>query len=231
MPLNGEPQSFPRMPGQQADVMPGSPLALVALFTEVIRERFRPGNGLAWIWDENPTPADTEANDTIDPRKVLIEPAFVENNEVRNFRPAIIIDKGETNAEKVVLGNFVGQQLKTGLKGYYSLATVPIDVEVVSDQKGESATLADIVWFYLLAGKEEICRTFGLHEFTNPVLGRTVPAEVDRTQWSTHISFQIQVNLRWSTVPISPLLREFVLRFRRSGETNPDAFLLSQYIR
>lgn len=229
--IDNQNQRVPRMAGQQPDIAVGSPLALVALFTEIIRERFRPDNDLAWAWADNPTPAADEQNTEDAPRKILIEPAFNENLEVRNYRPAIYVDKGDTAAGKVALGNFVGQKLQSGLKGFYALGTSPMDIEVVSGSKGESAILADIVWFYILAGREQIRATFGLHEMTPPILGKTMPFDGDKGQWSTHITFEIQYDLRWTTLPISPLLNDILLRFRDSGETNPDTYLLQQYIR
>jgi len=229
--INNQNQRLPRLAGQQADIAVGSPLALVALFTEITRERFRPSNELAWVWYENETPAIAEANTEAAPRKILIEPAFNENLEIRNFRPAIYIDKGETAAGKVALGNFVGQQLHTGLRAFYALGTCPLDIEIVSDAKGESATLADIVWFYFLAGRDLIRATFGIHDLTPPILGKTVPFEGDRGQWSTHITFEVQFELRWTTLPVGPLLQDIVLRYRDSKETNPDVYLLKQYLR
>ena len=230
MTLEGEPKFFPRMEGQQAEVMPGSSLAVTALITEIVRERFRPGNGLAWIWDENPTPDVNEENTEDEPRKVLIEPSFAENNETRNYRPAIFIDKQDTIASKVAIGNFAGQQLRTGLRGFYSIATIPLDISVVSDRNGESAILADIVWFYLLAGREQIQKTFGMQDMSNPMLSRTTPQDVDKRTWATHITFTISLGLRWSTLPISPILHDIVMRYRASGETDPDVFLLKQFI-
>lgn len=229
--INNQNQQVPRIAGQQADIAVASPLAIVALFTEVVRERFRPSNNLSWVWTENPTPQKTEENTEEQPRKILIEPAFNENTEVRNFRPAIYIDKGETAAGKVAIGNFVGQHLPTGMRAFYALGTSPMDIEVVSDVKGESAILADLVWFYLLAGREQIRATFDLHEMTPPILGRTVPFDGDKNQWSTHITFEVQFNLRWRTLPIGPLLADIVMRYRDSKETNPDTFLLKQYIK
>lgn len=231
MTIKSEPFHHPRLPDQQADIAPGSPTAVVALFNEIIRERFRPGNGLAWAWSDNPTPLEGEENEPDAPRKLIVEPGFGSANEVRNFRPAIYVDKGETVVPKEVLNNFVGQQLKTGLKGFWALARIPLQAEIVADTKQESATIADIVWFYLLAGREQIQKTFGLHEMGNPVLGRTMPADADKTQWITPVTWEVQINFRWTTKPISPLLREIVLRFQKSGETDPDAFLLSKYIR
>jgi len=230
MTLKGEPDFFPRMPGQQAEVMPGSSLAVLALMTEIVRERFRPNNELAWVWTEDATPEASEENTPDEPRKIFIEPAFSENAEVRNYRPAIFVDKQDTIPSKVAIGNFVGQELKSGHRGFYSVATIPIDIEIVSDRNGESATIADIVWFYLLSGREQIQNTFGMQDMSNPVLSRTAPQEADKRVWSTHVTFTIGINIRWSTVPISPILKEIVMRYRRSGETNPDTFLLKQFI-
>jgi len=229
--IDNKNQRVPRIPGQQPDIAVGSPLAIVALFTEIVRERFRPGNGLAWAWYENATPAAEETNAEDAPRKILIEPAFNENTETRNYRPAIYIDKGETAAGKVALGNFVGQHLPTGFRAFYALGTAPMDIEIVSEAKGESAILADIVWFYILAGRDLIRSTFGIHELTPPILGKTVPFEGEKGQWSTHISFEVQFDLRWTTLPVGPLLEDIVIRFRDSKEQNPDTFLLKQYIR
>ena len=231
MTLRSEPQGHPRMPGQQADVVPGSPLAVTAVITELVRERFRPDSQLAWVWTENPTPDPSETNEPGAARKVLIEPAFNVNTEVKNYRPAIYIDKGETSPSKVALNNFVGQRLRDTYTGFYTVATIPIDIDCVSDQRGESAQLADITWFYVLAGREQIRQTFGFHEMTNPLLGRTTPFEADKAHWSTRVSFEIQINLRWTTVPIAPLLREVVARYRNAEEPDPDTYFLKQYIR
>lgn len=229
--ITAQPEGYPRMPEQQADVMPGSPVAVLALFTEIVRARFHASNELAWVWAANATPEATEENTEDAPRKVLIEPAFVENNEVRNFRPAIFIDKQETIIPKSIINNFAGQQLKSGLQGFYGLATIPMDIEVISDKKGECSLLADITWFYLLAGRQQIQATFGLQDMSNPVLGKTIPQEADKRTWVTHITFTISIGFRWSTLPISPVLKEIVLKFQASGETNPDVFLLKQFIR
>lgn len=229
--LDNKKQAVPRVAGQQPDIAVGSPLAIVGLFTEIVRERFRPGNGLAWAWSENSTPTKTEENTEDEPRKIVIEPSFNENTEVRNFRPAIYIDKGETAAGKVSIGNFVGQKLQTGLRAFYALGTVPMDIEVVSENKGESGILADITWFYILAGREQIRSTFGLHELTPPILGRTVPFEGDKGQWSTHITFEVQFDLRWTTLPIGPLLKDIVIKYHDSGDPNPDSYFLKQYIK
>jgi hypothetical protein len=230
MTLKGEPERYPRMPDQQAEVMPGSSLAVLALLTEIVRERFREDGALPYLWQDNATPGEAETNELDEPRKIVIEPAFSVNKTNRNYRPAIYVDKQETVPEKVAIGNFVGQELRSGLRGFYSITSIPIDIEVFGGTNGESAMIADIVWAYLLSGREQIQKTFGMQSMSNPVLGRTVPQQADREGWVTHITFTISIGMRWSTKPISPILNSMVATFRKSGETNFDAFLLKKHI-
>lgn len=230
MSLRGEPVGFPRVPDQQSDIAPGSPLAVVALFTEIVRERFRITDNLAWVYNGNATSGCDVEGTVGSPKKIVIEPAFNEDPEARNARPAIFIDKNETIAAKVVVNNFAGQHLPSGLQGFYALATIPIEIECVG-AKGESATLADLVWFYMLAGRQYIMATFGIHDLTPPIISKTMPYEADKTVWSTKVTFEAQIHLRWTTLPISPVLNEIVLRFRKAGETDLDTFLMSRYLR
>ncbi len=228
--LVGEPAHFPRMPGQQADIMPGSPLAVVALFTEIIRQRFRPGNGLAWEWSDDPNPQPTEAETVAAPRRVVIEPTFTKQAETRDYEPAIYVGKGSTVPSKVALNNKAGQQLRSGYKGFYTLAQMPIKIEVVASEPGASATIADVAWFFLLSGREEIRKTFGLHDMENPVLSETTPSARAKDMWSTFVTTTVLIEFRWTTVPISPLLREIVVKYHQSGDP-ADVYLLKQYIR
>lgn len=212
--LTPDPAPSVRLAGQQADVLPGSPTAVLAVITEIIRERFRPGGDLPWVWDGTPTPNAADAGEPGSPRRILIEPAFSETAEVRNFRPAIYVDRLQTVPNKAVLANFVGQHLPTGLRAFHSLAQIPLVIQVEASRKGESAAIADAVWFYLLAGIEPIRATFDIHDITLPELGRTEVSDKDKTTWVTSISFAITINLRWTTVPVSETVREVVTRLK-----------------
>lgn len=230
--LISSPPLEPRLPGQQAEIVPGSPLALIALITAVVRQRFSAqDSGLPWVWNENPTPESTETNEPDAARKIVIEPAYAVHSEVRNYRPSIYIDRADVAVQQVATGHLAGQDVASGARAHYALAFVPIIVEVISDQAGESATIADLVWFYLLAGRDAIAKTFGLHDVSNPTLGRTTPFEQDKDAWSTTVSMNITLHLRWGTVPIAPLLKDVVLKYRDSQELDPNVFLLKNYVR
>ena len=193
---------------QHPDVMAGSPSALLAIFTEIIRDRFKAGRQLPWVWDGLPTPAAGTEGTASSARRILIEPAFSETAEVRNYRPAIYVDRGTMQPGKVAVANLAGQQISTGLRAFYVMAQVPITVQVEASRKGESSILADTVWFHLLGSVEQIRRDFDIQDMTPPQLGQTVPGEKDKTCWVTTIGFGVTLNLRWTTTPISPTLQQ-----------------------
>jgi hypothetical protein len=187
-------------------------VAILAVFTEIIRERFRqPGGDLSWTWDPNFNPKSNEAGNPSGPRKVLIEPSYSETAEVRNYRPAIYVDRGTVSPIKEATANLVGQQLPTGLRAFYTRAVLPINITIETSRKGESATLADTVWFHVLGAIEQIRSTFDVQDITPPQLGATVASDKDRTVWVTQVAFTVTVNLRWTTTPISLPLREIGL--------------------
>lgn len=220
-----------RLPNQQADIAPNSPIAVVALFTEVVRERFRPGNDLSWEWAPNSTPLATETGDTDAPRKILIAPSFGVHGEARNVRPAILVTKGPTAPQKTVINNQYGQQINTGKKGFWLPANIPLHFDVVSDQEGESAVIADIVWYYLLAAREPVRAEFGIHDYSDPVLGETRPYPEAKDHFLTRISMDVSIEFKWLTTPLSPKIREIAVRLKANHEGDLDQLLLEQYLR
>jgi hypothetical protein len=216
---------------QQSDIAPNSPMAVVALFTEVVRERFRPGNDLSWVWDVNAVPTDTETNEPDAPHKLFIAPSFGVNNSSRNIRPSIVISKGPTQSQKTVINNVYGQQINTGKKGFWLPCVIPLTFTVTSDQEGESAILADIVWFYLLAAREPIRAEFGIHNYTDPVLGETVPHPDHKDAFQTRITMDITIEFKWFTTPISSKIREVAVRLNGDFGGDLDQLVLQQYVR
>lgn len=195
--------------GQPVTIRPGSGLAMIGLFVEIIRKRFPAGSGLPWTWDA-------------DPKKmsVAIESAFNEDKAHRNFRAAIYVDHDDQVTGRTVIGDSAGQNLKTGLKGFWALRTTPIVIECVASKRAESATLGDLVDIYLHASNDLIQAKFGLHEMTPPTLGRTQPSARDKEQWITPINFSVQYAVRWTNIPTGPLLQDIALKVSGSGFEN-----------
>ena len=116
---------YPKVSGQSVDVVEGSPLALIGVFVEIVRARFRGRNvGLPWLWKNDPTPEEWEENTPEKPHLIYIESQFQDNNESRNYRPAIFVGKGDTRPSKIILGHRAGIHRPTRLEGFFCLASV-----------------------------------------------------------------------------------------------------------
>jgi hypothetical protein len=216
---------FSKVKGQAQDIFYGSPLALIGVFVEVIRARFRGlNNGTPWLWKDDPRPAPEETGDQGAPRSLYVESGLTDDPEARQFRPAIYVEKEETRYEKVVVGDRYGIRREDRFEAYYALTETPMTVQCVSTNKGESAVIGDHTWFHLMATKNLVRETFNIHELSNFTIGKTQPyrrsPDVDNS-WSTPISFTCRVEMRWFTRPNAPLLQEIYLNLQRIGNGNP----------
>jgi len=197
-------------------IRPGSGLAVIGMFVEVIRKRFPPGAGLPWVW----YPDIKEGQES----SIAIESAYNEDAEQRNFRAAVFVDRDEQTVGRTVLGDLAGQHMPTSLRAFWALETVPILIECVAAKKAESAILSDLVSIYLHASSDLIQAKFGLHEMTPVVRGRTQPFPRDKTQWITPISFSTQYNLRWTNKQTAPLLQQIAVEVSASGFEDATAY-------
>lgn len=188
-------------------IVDGSPLAIIGMFVAVLRERFTEGNGppdYPWTEDSLTT-------------KIIIESGFEDNQTERGKKPAIYVDKDDSVYAKLIIGDRAGHTWKNTKDFQWTLSTVPVLIECVSGRKGESAIIGDITQWSLHAMSDAIQAAFALHDMTPPTLGRTVPYEHDKEAWSTPVSFTVQYNVRWTTVPIAPLMQELATKIRISG--------------
>lgn len=181
---------------------------------------------LPWVWDnslrpsaECPPPEDPDAVRT----KILIDSAFNIHRGTHNYRPAIYVDHGNTIAQKVVVDNRAGNHLPSGLAAYYCMAQTEMIVSCSSENPGESSILGDTVWFFLLATRDIFRHDFGLHDMTEPILGKTTPDEEDKEVWKTQINFSVVTEMRWAVRPIAPLISDIALAIRKDGVT-PDTY-------
>jgi hypothetical protein len=194
---------------QQVSIRPGSKLAVLGVFVEIVRRRFAIETVSAdfqWLWNKD-----------INTTKLAVESAFNEDKTHRNFRPAVYVDCDDQTMGRVVLGDRVGVNLKTGVEGFWNLQSVPILIECVAAKRAESAALGDVVGVFLHASSDLIQAKFGFHDMTPVTVGRTQPSPRDKDQWITAVTFVVQFPLRWTNTPTAPLLQELELEISRSG--------------
>lgn len=201
---------------QNVSIKPGSKLAVLGVFVEIIRRRFDTRNvpvDFQWHWDPD-----------INVTKLAVESAFNEDKVHRNFRPAVYVDCDDQTMGRVVIGDRVGQNLKTGLEGFWNLTSVPILIECTAAKRAESATLGDIVGVFLQASSDLIQAKFGFHDMTPVTVGRTQPKPSDKDTWITAVTFVVQVTFRWTNIRTAPLLREVELAVVASGVDTATEF-------
>lgn len=200
---------------QQRFIRPGSGLAILGVFVAILRGRFShvANDDFQWIW-----------NDDITKTKIAIESAFNEDNQYRNKRPAIFVDRDEQVLGRTVLGDLAAQSLTSGKKGFFALDTVPILIECVAAKKSESAIIGDLARVFLHASSDLIQAKFGFHEMTPVNLGRTQPYPRDKDQWVTSITFSVQYPFRWTNKPTTALLQELEMQIGASGCEDATAF-------
>jgi hypothetical protein len=158
------------------------------------------------VWREDITETD-----------IVIEAGFNEETESRSQTPAIYVNRLQTVPARVILGDRVGLSLPDHCEGFGAIATVAIMLDCVSNDDGESAVIGDLIQFMILASQDVIQREFGFYDMTHPSLGQTQPYERDQSKWNTAVTFQVQFWIRWSQVPISPLLQQIAMRVTAGG--------------
>lgn len=200
-------QVRPKSDQDRLKIAAGSPLAIQGIFLEVLRERFKEGNGLEWAY-----------RDDLTRTEILIETSYNEEIESRSQTPAVYVTRLQSTPQKVMIGDRAGVRLPDHLEGFKALMQVAMLIECVSNDEGESAILGDIVQFTLLSAQDVIQREFGLHDFQHPVLGQTTPYERDTTKWMSPVEFNIEFWIRWAQVPIAPLLQQVEQRLQARGQ-------------
>lgn len=223
---------LPRLEGENEDVFPGTPLAVIGLMMEMLRARFAPdaGHPLPWIWAENMRPENAEDGETLpegSPRKLMIESAYNVEKSARNYCPAIYVGRngGPITAAPSGTGDFVGEKKQVQFRAYHCYANMPITCECESENSGESSTIAEITWAYFLMARQIIREEFGFQVVTHAILGDTIPVERTKSIWSTPVQFQVTFDLRWGTIPHAPILRDIGTRLR--GRKGAEGYLTS----
>ena len=208
----------PRIEGQHPDIYPGSPAALIAVFVDIVRARFTGDNAyqLPYYWDPDPTPEEIEDNSEDKPRKIIIEDQYTQDPDARDPLPAIFIDRGTIQYQKIVLGNRGAYDIPTSAQEFVCHGITPISVLCVAKEKGESANLADIVSFYLIGSMNSIREYFGIQDITMPIVESTQVYR--RTSnaietWVTPVNIQITCKYIWREIPIAPKLKEIAIKF------------------
>ncbi len=198
---------------QNVFIRPGSGLAVIGTYLEIVRGRFSTDAGLQWVWNPDPKAG-----------SIVIESAFNEEKLDRNNRPAIYIDRDDLVTGRTVLGDVASRHIPSGKVAFWALRTMPLLIECVAAKKAESAIIADLVDVFLQASSDLIQAKFGFHDMQPTTLGRTQPFPRDKTQWVTSLTFSVQYNFRWTNAPTVALLNAIEAKVCASGFEDATSF-------
>jgi len=222
--------TLPRLEGENPDVFPGSPLAVIGLWVFALRNRFNAnvGEPLPWVWKDELQPSEAEDADPLpegSPRGLLIESMYNVEKSNRNYRPAIYVGRAGNaiRSNKIMVDNRVGTRLPNQFKAYLCHASMPIVIECESESSGESSSIAETVWAFILTTRDIFRKDFGFHELTEPMLGDTQPTKTDKEVWITNVQFEVTFDVRWGVTPIAPVLRDIALEVS-AGFPSMDRF-------
>lgn len=207
----------PRVDGQHPDILPGSPLALIGVFVDIARARFRGENiGIPWTWREDPTVLETDENTPEAPSLIYIESAYTEDPDARNRLPAIFVDRDDMTLMKGDVGHRAAIHQPTRTEAFRAYASVPMVFECAAQKRGESSNIGYFLWEYLSASTFIIREFCSVHDITPPVLGKTnvqrrLSSNIEA--WVTPVTTTLLVKYMWVTKPIAPVLQEIAARW------------------
>lgn len=211
-----------RVEGQNDQIKIGSPLAVLGLFVEIVRARFRePNTDTGYVWRSDPTPLDTEENTPEAPRFLYIEAGEVSDPEARDMRPAVFVAKGESQLSQDIIGNRSTFDRQTRTERFRAPARIPMQLACVSENRAESAILGDHVWFHIASSTNYARAEFGINHISLPSLSGTSlvrRSEAGPDVYQTMVSFDITIEFHWITRPVAPLLKEVRSHLLVAGE-------------
>lgn len=202
-----------RVADAHPDIFPGSPGAVIGVFTKSLQARFSGDNAyeLPYVWSADPVQKEDADNTEFAPRKLYIQSQYENEPLGRDRRPSLLVEKGETRYDKIAVGNRAEIDLPTMEEIFVTHASIPIGVLCTSDTRGESANLADVVAMFFLGSKDHLRIAFDLHDLTPPTVSLTTPEQATSDApeaWVTTVSFVTTIKVVWRTRPILPVLRE-----------------------
>lgn len=195
----------PREPQNRDKIAAGSPLAVLGIFIETLRERFNTDADLGIVWNEDPQTT-----------QIIIEAGYNVETESRDAGRALYINRLSTSPQQIVVGDRVGVSLPEHLEGFTCMMASQMTVDCVSSDAGESAILADIVQSFFIASRQIFCAMYGFHDFGLADMGQTQPYEADQGKWNTVVSLVVQYQARWASVKIRPKLQGYGLHMTQA---------------
>jgi len=203
----------PRLRDAHPDIFPGSPLAVLGIFVDILRIRFSQDNrgSTPYYWASDPTPEATEEGTVESPRKLIIESQYLQHPDSRDVTPALFVERGALSFTEVSMGSRGDHDQRTGQDFYIAQGVMPISILCVSSSRGESMEIGSLIGFYMLSLRPSLREIFGFQDVRTPIVDGTQVyrrSTNDIESWVTPVNTQVTCKYLWIETPIAPKLRE-----------------------
>jgi hypothetical protein len=137
---------YPTRPHQAQDrtkIAAGSPLAILGLLLEGLRERFNAEANIGVVW-----------RDDVQTTDILIEAGYNVETEARNGGRALYVNRLSSVPSSLVLNNHAGTDLPSSMEGFMCMMQSQITIDCVSNDHGDSSYLGDIIQHFCIGSRK-----------------------------------------------------------------------------
>ena len=169
-------------------------LDIIGAFVYVVRDRFtnQEVDNFPWKYSD-------DSNKT----RVFIEAGSVDSYEQKDARPGIFLDRSSMVFSKLAINNMANFDIKTGGRDFYCLGGGQISIDCISQNRGESTTLADIVASHVLMSEDIFRSALNFRDMSPVTLGATQPWEKDDRTFITRVTTEFTYDLSWKIDPLA----------------------------
>ncbi len=108
---------------------------------------------------------------------LLIAENFVEENDPKDPRHAIIVSRTDMNTQRLAINNNRALSSNPNIKDFTTFIQSGVQISCYGQKARESEFLADLVFRITLSLRDEIKNASRLHTLTEPAMGATIKAE------------------------------------------------------
>jgi hypothetical protein len=189
-----------------------SPLYIVSLYRVILTSVYGNNditgdNRYRWMDDPNST-------------KIIIEPAWNEDKEQRNKRPAIYIScDGYGFEEMAIGGNRYGMEPTTGAEIRHTRITFGVSFNCFSSVQYDSSMLAYYTSLILLTAEQPIRHACKINDISAPRVGTTTLHPNDKDTWVTPIMIGISSEVTWFNAEIARQIEDIMFNLKIDNNT------------
>ena len=169
-------------------------LDIIGAFVYVVRDRFANQEFKDFPWKHSDDPNKT---------KIFIDAGSVDSYEQKDARPGVYLDRSSMVFSKLAINNMANFDLTTGVRDFYCLGGGQISIDCISQNRGESTTIADIVASHVLMSEDVFRATVNFRDMSPVTLGATQPWEKDDRTFITRVTTEFTYDLSWRIDPLA----------------------------